>query len=101
MHGSPAHRSLAAVPGPVDLAYVMVPTSAVLGVLREGAKLGIRSYVILTADATSTPPPASLRTCCPSPSPCCADRWGSCCRAGRRPAPCSASRRPATSASAC
>ncbi|MFG1689595.1 CoA-binding protein [Nonomuraea sp. NPDC049269] len=49
VHGSPAHRSLAAVPGPVDLAYVMVPTSAVLGVLREGAKLGIRSYVILTA----------------------------------------------------
>ncbi|MEU7748401.1 acetate--CoA ligase family protein [Nonomuraea sp. NPDC049158] len=49
VHGAPAHRSLAEVPAPVDLAYVMVPTAAVLGVLREGAKLGIRCYVILTA----------------------------------------------------
>ncbi|MEV1244034.1 acetate--CoA ligase family protein [Nonomuraea sp. NPDC049750] len=49
VHGAPAHRSLAEVPAPVDLAYVMVPTGAVLGVLREGAKLGIRCYVILTA----------------------------------------------------
>ncbi|SDK91862.1 acetate--CoA ligase family protein [Nonomuraea jiangxiensis] len=49
VHGSPAFRSLAEVPGPVDLAYVMVPTAAVLGVLREGAKLGIRCYVVLTA----------------------------------------------------
>ncbi|MEO3874639.1 acetate--CoA ligase family protein [Nonomuraea sp. B12E4] len=49
VHGSPAFRSLAEVPGPVDLAYVMVPTHAVLGVLREGAKLGIRCYVVLTA----------------------------------------------------
>ncbi|MFG2077887.1 acetate--CoA ligase family protein [Nonomuraea maritima] len=49
VHGSPAYRSLADIPEPVDLAYVMVPTAAVLGVLRDGAKLGIRSYVILTA----------------------------------------------------
>ncbi|MFI6601543.1 acetate--CoA ligase family protein [Nonomuraea sp. NPDC050536] len=49
VHGMPAHRSLSEIPGPVDLAYVMVPTGAVLPVLREGAKLGIRSYVILTA----------------------------------------------------
>ncbi|WP_214325616.1 acetate--CoA ligase family protein [Nonomuraea sediminis] len=49
VHGMPAHRSLSEIPGPVDLAYVMVPTGAVLAVLREGAKLGIRSYVILTA----------------------------------------------------
>ncbi|WP_406313698.1 acetate--CoA ligase family protein [Streptosporangium sp. NBC_01639] len=49
VHGQPAHRSLADVPGPVDLVYVMVPTTAVLSVLQEGAKLGIRSYVILTA----------------------------------------------------
>ncbi|MGW4798248.1 acetate--CoA ligase family protein, partial [Nonomuraea sp. NPDC004297] len=41
--------SLTELPEPVDLAYVMVPTAAVLGVLREGAKLGIRCYVILTA----------------------------------------------------
>ncbi|MGP4097263.1 acetate--CoA ligase family protein [Nonomuraea sp. KM90] len=49
VHGSPAFRSLTEIPEPVDLAYVMVPTAAVLGVLREGAKLGIRCYVILTA----------------------------------------------------
>ncbi|WP_228010550.1 acetate--CoA ligase family protein [Nonomuraea phyllanthi] len=49
VHGSPAFRSLTEIPAPVDLAYVMVPTGAVLGVLREGAKLGIRCYVILTA----------------------------------------------------
>lgn len=49
VHGEPAFRSLSDIPGPVDLAYVMVPTTAVLGVLREGADLGIRSYVVLTA----------------------------------------------------
>ncbi|PZG19653.1 acetate--CoA ligase family protein [Nonomuraea aridisoli] len=49
VHGSPAYRSLAEIPEPVDLAYVMVPTAAVLDVLRDGAKLGIRSYVVLTA----------------------------------------------------
>ncbi|GAA2206441.1 acetate--CoA ligase family protein [Nonomuraea monospora] len=49
VHGQPAHRSLTEIPERVDLAYVMVPTAAVLGVLREGAKLGIRCYVILTA----------------------------------------------------
>jgi acetate---CoA ligase (ADP-forming) len=37
VHGQPAHRSLSAVPGPVDLAYVMVPTEAVLPVLEDGA----------------------------------------------------------------
>ncbi|MFG1705206.1 acetate--CoA ligase family protein [Nonomuraea sp. M3C6] len=49
VHGSPAFRRLTDIPSPVDLAYVMVPTGAVLGVLREGAKLGIRCYVVLTA----------------------------------------------------
>jgi acyl-CoA synthetase (NDP forming) len=49
VHGQKAYRSLSAIGGRVDLAYVMVPTAAVLPVLREGAGLGIRSYVILTA----------------------------------------------------
>ncbi|GAA0388741.1 acetate--CoA ligase family protein [Microbispora corallina] len=49
VHGEPAYRSLSDIPGTVDLAYVMVPTAAVLSVLREGAKLGITGYVILTA----------------------------------------------------
>jgi acyl-CoA synthetase (NDP forming) len=49
VHGQRAHRSLTAIGEPVDLAYVMVPTHAVLPVLREGAALGIRNYVVLTA----------------------------------------------------
>ncbi|MEV4297668.1 acetate--CoA ligase family protein [Microbispora rosea] len=56
VHGEQAHRSLADIPGQVDLAYVMVPTTAVLPVLREGAKLGIRHYVILTAGFGETGP---------------------------------------------
>ncbi|MFD0664255.1 acetate--CoA ligase family protein [Thermocatellispora tengchongensis] len=49
VHGQDAYRSLSDVPGPVDLAYVMVPTRAVLPILREGAGLGVRAYVVLTA----------------------------------------------------
>lgn len=49
VHGQEAYRALGEIPGPVDLAYVMVPTGAVLQVLREGAACGIGSYVILTA----------------------------------------------------
>jgi acyl-CoA synthetase (NDP forming) len=49
VHGQRAYPSLSAIPGPVDLAYVMVPTTVVLSVLRQGARLGIRSYVVLTA----------------------------------------------------
>jgi acyl-CoA synthetase (NDP forming) len=49
VHGQAAHRSLTAIGQPVDLAYVMVPTTAVLSVLREGAGLGISNYVVLTA----------------------------------------------------
>ncbi|GAB3137912.1 acetate--CoA ligase family protein [Microbispora hainanensis] len=56
VHGEQAHRSLSGIPGQVDLAYVMVPTTAVLSVLREGAKLGIRHYVILTAGFGETGP---------------------------------------------
>lgn len=49
VHGADAYESLSAIGEPVDLAYVMVPTKAVLPVLEEGARLGIRNYVILTA----------------------------------------------------
>lgn len=53
VHGQQAYRSLADIPGSadgaVDLAYVMVPTGAVLGVLKDGAASGIRNYVVLTA----------------------------------------------------
>ncbi|WP_163509281.1 acetate--CoA ligase family protein [Fodinicola acaciae] len=49
VHGAEAYESLTAIGLPVDLAYVMVPTKAVLSVLTEGARLGIKNYVILTA----------------------------------------------------
>jgi acetate---CoA ligase (ADP-forming) len=49
VHGEKAYPSLADVPGPVDLAFVMVPTDAVLPVLRTGAEAGIRAYVVLTS----------------------------------------------------
>jgi acetate---CoA ligase (ADP-forming) len=49
VHGERAYRSLSDLPEPVDLVYVMVPTAAVLDVLKEGTRLGIRNYVVLTA----------------------------------------------------
>src|ERR1700760_4550224 len=49
VHGQPSYPSVAALPGPVDLAFVMVPTSAVLGVLAEVADAGIGSVVLLTS----------------------------------------------------
>ncbi|HEY4462797.1 MAG TPA: acetate--CoA ligase family protein [Streptosporangiaceae bacterium] len=49
VHGEKACASLADVPGPVDLAFVMVPTDAVLPVLRAGAEAGIPAYVVLTS----------------------------------------------------
>src|SRR2546423_14107710 len=49
VHGRPAYPSLSALDGPVDLAYVMVPTDQVLPVLEEAAGLGIRHAVVLTS----------------------------------------------------
>ncbi|MEU0466545.1 acetate--CoA ligase family protein [Amycolatopsis sp. NPDC006131] len=56
VHGEAAYRSLSEIGEPVDLVYVMVPTTAVLPVLREGAGLGIRNYVVLTAGFGETGP---------------------------------------------
>ncbi|GAA1723489.1 acetate--CoA ligase family protein [Fodinicola feengrottensis] len=56
VHGVPAFASLSAIGAPVDLAYVMVPTAAVLAILEEGARLGIRNYVVLTAGFGETGP---------------------------------------------
>ncbi|MFC8233443.1 acetate--CoA ligase family protein [Streptomyces sp. NPDC057284] len=61
VHGQHAHRSLSDIGEPVDMAYVMVPTPAVLPVLREGAGLGIRSYVVLTAGFGETGPEGMRR----------------------------------------
>lgn len=49
VHGVPAHSSLQEIGEPVDLAYIMVPTHAVLDTLKEAAACGIRNVVVLTA----------------------------------------------------
>ncbi|WP_114908097.1 acetate--CoA ligase family protein [Ornithinimicrobium murale] len=49
VHDTQAYPSLTAIGKPVDLAYVMTPVSVVPQVLREGAALGTRHYVVLTA----------------------------------------------------
>jgi acyl-CoA synthetase (NDP forming) len=54
VHGQLSYPSVAGLPGPVDLAFLMVPTSAVLGVLDEVADAGIRSVVLLTSGFAET-----------------------------------------------
>ena len=49
VHGQAALKSLKQLDEPVDLAYVMVPTSAVMEVMSEVADAGITNVVILTA----------------------------------------------------
>jgi acyl-CoA synthetase (NDP forming) len=49
VHGQDSYARIADLPQPVDLAFVMVPTSAVLGVLAEVADAGIPSVVLLTS----------------------------------------------------
>jgi len=49
VHGDPVHRSLEAIGAPVDLAYVMVPTTEVVPVLAQAADAGVRNVVVLTA----------------------------------------------------
>ncbi len=49
MHGRDSYARVADLPPGVDLAFVMVPTSAVLSVLAEVADHGIPSVVLLTS----------------------------------------------------
>lgn len=49
VHGQQSYARVADLPAAVDLAFVMVPTSAVLGVLGEVADHGIPSVVLLTS----------------------------------------------------
>jgi acyl-CoA synthetase (NDP forming) len=49
VHGQQSYPRVADLPGPVDLAFVMVPTAAVLSVLAEVADHGIPSVVLLTS----------------------------------------------------
>jgi acyl-CoA synthetase (NDP forming) len=54
--GRPAYPSLAAVPGPVDLAVIAVPAPAVEAVIAEAGKAGVRGAVVLTAGFAETGP---------------------------------------------
>jgi acetate---CoA ligase (ADP-forming) len=54
VHGQHSYARIADLPEPVDLAFVMVPTPAVLGVLSEAADHGIRSVVLLTSGFAET-----------------------------------------------
>jgi acetate---CoA ligase (ADP-forming) len=49
VHGQRSYARIADLPSGVDLAFVMVPTSAVLSVLAEVADHGIASVVLLTS----------------------------------------------------
>jgi acyl-CoA synthetase (NDP forming) len=49
VHGQRTLKALSEAPGPVDLAFIMVPTRLVLPVVTEAAALGIRQFVILTS----------------------------------------------------
>ncbi|MGD0699554.1 MAG: acetate--CoA ligase family protein [Trebonia sp.] len=49
VHGQQSYPRVADLPAPVDLAFVMVPTSAVLSALTEVADHGIPSVVLLTS----------------------------------------------------
>lgn len=44
-----AYRSVLDCPGPVDLAFIVVPTAAVLPVARECAQKGVRALVVISA----------------------------------------------------
>lgn len=56
VHGQAAVPSISAIGEPVDLAYVMVPTTAALDVVEEAADAGIRHVVMLTAGFAETGP---------------------------------------------
>lgn len=49
IHGQSAYKALSDVGEPIDLAYVMVPTQSVYGIVEEAAAAGIRNLVILTS----------------------------------------------------
>lgn len=45
----PTHRSVAAIPGPVDLAVLVVPPDTVLRVAAECGRKGVKGLVVITA----------------------------------------------------
>ena len=49
VHSVPAWPTLAAVPGPVDLAVITVPRDLVLGAVQQAADKGVKALVTITA----------------------------------------------------
>ncbi|GHO49139.1 CoA-binding protein [Ktedonospora formicarum] len=49
VHGEQAYKTLHALPEPVDLAFIMLPTKYVLSTIKEAAELGTTNFVVLTS----------------------------------------------------
>ena len=54
--GVPAYPTIAAVPGPVDLAVIVTPAVTVEGVVRECAAAGVRGVVVISAGFAEVSP---------------------------------------------
>ncbi|HTX46495.1 MAG TPA: GNAT family N-acetyltransferase [Solirubrobacteraceae bacterium] len=54
IRGIRCHRSIADLPGPVELAVIAVPASEVIGVASECGRHGIKALVVLTAGFAET-----------------------------------------------
>jgi acetate---CoA ligase (ADP-forming) len=49
VHGVPAYPSIEKVPGPVDVAFIVVPAAFVLQVARECGEKGVRGLVVISS----------------------------------------------------
>jgi acetyl coenzyme A synthetase (ADP forming)-like protein len=49
IHSVPAYPSISAIPGPVDLAIVVVPKEHVVPVVRESVDAGVKGFVVISA----------------------------------------------------
>lgn len=61
VHGVPTHRRVADVPGPVDLAVIAVPAAAVLDVVDECARAGVRGVLVLASGFGESGPEGRAR----------------------------------------
>ena len=59
--GLPVHASVSDVPGPVELAVIVVPKEAVAQVARECATKGVRSLVVISSGFSETGPDGAQR----------------------------------------
>jgi acetyl coenzyme A synthetase (ADP forming)-like protein len=49
VHGVPAYPSIEKVPGPIDVAFIVVPAALVLQVARECGEKGVRGLVVISS----------------------------------------------------